>query len=109
MRWNKNGWNLVDHMFDYVAIGLLIFGFLLTMASGSKLLTYIIVYLCGLLVGRFLYMWNFQHKMRFWYPLIGFVIGLVLGARYGTFQGVMVSFVLGGIFGHYLQKKGHMR
>ena len=50
---NKKGnWNFLDLWVEYVAFLLLVLGFFVGLAAGSKVLTYIVLFLVGVLIGR---------------------------------------------------------
>jgi hypothetical protein len=106
-RMRKKGYamNLLDTWVDICALVLLVLGFFMTLVAGSKVLSVLIVGLSGMLVGRSIYMHKHKLQMRFWYVISGFIIGLVVGSRYLTYKGVLVTFVIGAFIGHYLRKK----
>ncbi len=107
IRWQKKAqaMNLLDRWVDYSALLCLIVGFFVSLVAGSKVLSVLIVLLSGMVVGRNIYMRKHKLQMRFWYILAGFIIGLVVGSRFLTYKGVLVSFVIGIFIGHYIRKK----
>jgi len=98
--------SLVDHWVDYVALLVLVLGLVLAFFSGSLVITYIIIFICGMVIGRYIYYRQHKLKIRFYYPVIAFLIGFVAGTRFGTYKGVIFFFVLGAICGSYIHKKG---
>jgi hypothetical protein len=106
-QWSKKAqaMNLLDRWVDYVALLCLLLGFFISLVAGSKVLSVLIVLLSGMVVGRSIYMRKHKLQMRFWYILIGFIVGLVVGNRFLTYKGILVSFAIGAFLGHYIRKK----
>lgn len=109
---NKKQWyrkaqamNLLDRWVDYCALLCLLVGLFISIIAGSKVLSVLIVLLSGMVVGRSIYMRKHKLQLRFWYILTGFIIGLVVGSRFLTYKGVLVSFAIGAFLGHYIRKK----
>lgn len=103
----KAALNLVDDWVDYVALFSLIGGVLISFKAESKVLSIIIVFISGLIIGRWIYFRKYKHQLRFWYPLTGFVIGLIFGSRFLTYKVALVTFVIATYIGYYL-KKNHV-
>lgn len=103
----KAALNLIDTWVDYVALFSLITGVLISFIAGSKVLSLVIVFISGLIVGRWIYFRKYKHQLRFWYPLTGFVLGLIFGSRFLSYKGVLVTFIVATCIGYYL-KKNHV-
>ena len=101
----KAQFTLVDHWVDVAALLVLILGLLLSFTSGSLVLTYLIAFLCGMIVGRYLHFRQHRLQLRFFYVVFAFVVGFALGARYGNFKVIIFLFVLGAITGNYIHKQ----
>jgi hypothetical protein len=93
---------------------LMIIGFIFALwaTSFSAVISYIVVFLSGMIGGRLLY--DRRKKLTFPYYLIiiGFLIGYVIGTYsvgYGSTTVVMILFILGILFGYYLCNKGYLR
>ena len=90
---------------------LMIVGFIVALwaTSFSAVISYVVVFLSGMIGGRLLY--DRKKKLTFPYYLIiiGFLIGFVLGTRYGSQKIVVVLFVLGLLFSYHLYNKGYLR
>jgi hypothetical protein len=95
----------VDHWTDIVALLVLVLGLVLSFISGSLVLTYIVAFLCGMVVGRYLYHRQHRLQLRFFYIILAFIVGFALGARYGNFKVIIFLFVVGAITGNYIHKK----
>ncbi len=101
----KAALNLVDNWVDYVAILSLIGGVIISFIAGSKVLSVIIVFISGLIIGRWIYFRKYKHHLRFWYPLTGFILGLIFGSRFLSYKAVLVTFVIGTFVGYYIKKQ----
>jgi len=77
--------------------------------SFSAVISYIVVFLSGMIGGRLLY--ERKHKLTFPYYIIiiGFLIGYLIGTYYGSKQVIIVLFVLGILFSYHLHNKGYIR
>jgi hypothetical protein len=75
----------------------------------SAFISYIIVFLSGMIGGRLLY----QRKKNLTFPyyiiLAGFLIGYLIGTYYGSRKVIIVLFVLGILFSYHLFNKGYIR
>ena len=100
----KAAMNLIDNWVDYVAFFSLIGGVLISFVSGSKVLSVIIVFLSGMIIGRWIYFRKYKHQLRFWYPLTGFLLGLIFGSRFLGYKSVLVTFIIGVCVGYYIKK-----
>ena len=77
--------------------------------SFSAVISYIVVFLSGMIGGRVLY--ERKKKLTFPYYIIlaGFLIGYVIGTYYGSRKVVIILFVLGILFSYHLYNKGYVR
>tara|TARA_B100001971_G_scaffold42872_1_gene37826 strand:- start:94 stop:426 length:333 start_codon:yes stop_codon:yes gene_type:complete len=77
--------------------------------SFSAVISYIVVFLSGMIGGRLLY----ERKKKLIFPyyiiLAGFMIGYVIGTYYGSRKVVIILFVLGILFSYHLYNKGYVR
>ncbi len=77
--------------------------------SFSAVISYIVVFLSGMIGGRLLY----ERKKKLIFPyyiiLAGFLIGYVIGTYYGSRKVVIILFVLGILFSYHLYNKGYVR
>ncbi len=94
---------------EIIAFILLIIGFLLSLAAPSAVLSYLIIFLGGMMAGRFVY--YKKRRMVFPYVLItiGFFIGYLIGSRYGNWLVITILFVLGSILSYYLHEQGYIK
>jgi len=88
---------------------LMIIGFIISIIAPSAVISYIVVFLSGMIAGRLLY----DRKKKLIFPyyiiLIGFIIGYVIGTYYGSRKVVIVLFVLGILLSYHLHNKGYIR
>ena len=92
--------------FVIMIIGLIV---ALWATSFSAVISYIVVFLSGMIGGRLLY----ERKKKLIFPyyiiLAGFLIGYVIGTYYGSRKVVIILFVLGILFSYHLYNKGYVR
>ena len=88
---------------------LMVIGFIIALIAPSAVISYIVVFLSGMIGGRLLY--ERKKKLTFPYYIIitGFLIGFVLGSRYGSRKVVIVLFVLGILLSYHLHNKGYIK
>jgi len=88
---------------------LMIVGFIIALFAPSAVISYIIIFLSGMIGGRLLY--DRKQKLTFPYYiiLIGFIIGYVIGTYYGSRKVVIILFILGILLSYHLHNKGYIR
>ncbi|GAF86208.1 unnamed protein product, partial [marine sediment metagenome] len=84
---------------------LLVIGFLLSLAAPSAVLSYLMIFACGMMGGRIWYEQRDNFKFPFFLIIIGFLIGYLIGTRYANLVVLIAFFVIGGILSYYLHKK----
>ena len=96
---------------EFVFFVLMVLGLIVGVwaSSFSAVISYIVVFLSGMIGGRLLY--DRKHKLTFPYYiiLIGFLIGYVIGTYYGDKRIVIILFILGALFSYHLYNKGYIR
>ena len=95
--------------FVFFVIMVMGFGVSIWASSFSAVISYLVVFLSGMIGGRLLY--DRKGKLTFPYYLIvaGFFIGYLIGTYYGSRKIVIVLFVLGILFSHYLYNRGYFK
>jgi hypothetical protein len=108
----RGAWNLYDDWGEIATLMLLVFGLVLSFVSGSAFITYLMIVICGIAVGR----WYFlrKHSLRFPFYMItfGFLVGFLLGVSItgrGSPLGALVLFFVGAYLGIYLHSKKILR
>ena len=90
---------------------LMVVGFIIALwaTSFSAVISYIIVFLSGMIGGRLLY----DRKKKLIFPyyiiIIGFLMGYLIGTFYGSRKVIFVLFILGILFSYHLYNKGYLR
>jgi len=77
--------------------------------SFSAVISYIVVFLSGMIGGRLLYERKRKISFPYYLIIIGFIIGYVLGTYYGSRMVVVILFVLGILLNYHLHNKGYIR
>ena len=88
---------------------LLIAGFLFSLAAPSAVLSYIIIFITGMMGGRLIYERRKSMVFPYILILIGFLIGYLIGSRYGHWLVTAILFVLGSILSYYLHEQGFIK
>jgi len=104
----KAGFSLIDSWVDYVALIFLALGTIVAFIAGSKVLTILIVLMCGMIVGRIYYLRKSGHQLRVWYLIGAFLVGLIVGTRFLTYKAVIVTFIVGTVMGYYIKKHKYL-
>ncbi len=79
--------------------------------SFSAVISYIVVFLSGMIGGRLLYDRKGKLTFPYYIIIIGFLLGYVIGTYigYGDKTVVIILFVLGVLLSYHLHKKGYIR
>ena len=78
-------------------------------SSFSAFISYIVVFLSGMIGGRLLYDRKKKLSIPYYLILAGFLIGFLLGTYYGSKAVIIVLFVLGILFSYHLYNKGYLK
>ena len=90
---------------------LMVLGFIIALwaTSFSAVISYIVVFLSGMIGGRLLYDRKGKLTFPYYIILIGFIIGFLLGTLYGSRRIIILLFVLGILVSYHLFNKGYLR
>lgn len=88
---------------------LLVIGFLVALFAPSAVVSYIVIFISGLIAGRLIYDRKGKGMFPYFLIIIGFFIGYLLGAYRGEREIMSVLFVLGALIGYYIYDKGILR
>jgi len=104
---NKKGgfFNLQERWVEIISLFLLIIGFLLALISGSAVVSYILIIICGLISGANLHKRKFGYKLPFFIIIIVFLIGFVIGDFYGETRFIIVFFIIGNYAGYLIHRR----
>jgi len=89
----------------------MIVGFIVALwaTSFSAVISYIVVFLSGMIGGRLLYERKQKLTIPYYIIIIGFMIGFLIGTIYGSRKVVIILFVLGILLSYHLHNKGYIR
>jgi hypothetical protein len=94
---------------EFIFFILMILGFVIALSAPSAVISYIVVFLSGMIGGRLLYQRKKRLTIPYYLILIGFILGYAIGTYYGSRQVVIILFVLGILFSYHLHNKGYVR
>ncbi len=103
--------DLVSMWVEYVALVVLFIGFFISMSSGSAFLSYIIIFLSGLLTGRILFQQRKALPFKYYILMFVFLIGYILGTyvSFGSRKVIVIVFILSNILSYYIHDKFIMK
>lgn len=92
---------------------LLLLGFFVSIALPNPWINYFIIFLAGLLSGRWIYKKKGKQPLfPFFLIIVGFLFGYMLGA-YPSYKVnakiIAILFIIGVIAGYYIHKKGYIK
>jgi len=88
---------------------IMIVGFIIALFTPSAFISYIVVFLSGMIGGRLLYLRKGKLSFPYYLILAGFLVGYVIGTYYGSRMIVIVLFVTGILFSYHLFNKGYLK
>ena len=104
----KKGFAFWTDWLELFTFILLIIGFIISIIAGSAVIAYAIIATCGGIVGRSHYRKKNKLKLPFYIITIGFLIGYLLGARYGNTIAYIIFFLIGVIISYFLHMEGYL-
>lgn len=84
---------------------LVVVGILIALSAPSAVISYVIIFLSGILAGRVVYKRKNKMKFPYFMIVVGLVIGYLIGAYYGSRWVVIALFIIGAISGYRLYEK----
>ncbi|MGM5481974.1 MAG: hypothetical protein ACQESF_00785 [Nanobdellota archaeon] len=97
---------------EWGSLFLLIIGFVLSLISGVAIISYLVIFLSGVFVGRIYYLRNVEIGFPFYMIVVFFLVGYLLGvylANNGGYFFYLLFFVLGVWLGWYLHKNKYFK
>jgi hypothetical protein len=92
---------------------LLLIGFFVSIALPNPWINYFIIFLAGLLSGRWIYRKKGKQPL---FPFFLIIVGFLFGYMLGAYPSVRVNgkiiailFIIGIIIGYYIHKKGYIK
>ncbi len=104
---NKKGFEFLDKWVELFFFILLVIGFIVSINIGSAFFSYIVIFLFGLMAGRFLQLR--KNIFPFYLIVLGLLIGYLLGSRYGNWKIVVFVFIIGAAVSWYVHEKEYIR
>ena len=98
-----------ENWVEYGAFVLLGVGVVLSLFSGSALMSYVYVVLVGFLFARLLWRWKKQMKVIIVFLMTAFIFGFVLGNFYGSRRLSAILFLAAVWVGYELHERGYMK
>ena len=104
---NKKGFNFLDKWAELFFFIMLVIGFIVSVIIGSAFFSYVVIFLFGLMAGRFL---NLRKEFFPYYLIVlGLLIGYIIGSRYGNWKVTLFLFIMGIAISWYLHEKEYIR
>ena len=94
---------------EMIAFILLLIGFIFASTAGSAFLTYITIFFCGMIVGRFWFERKKDIKIPYFILIVGFLLGYTIGTYYGNKLITILLFFIGSLISYYLHERGFIR
>jgi len=98
--------NYSENWPEYVGFILLAIGFFIALGAGSAVIAYVLVLAAGLMGGRIWFGIKDGQKLPWFIILFGFLIGFVIGSRYGDVKIIIFFYIFGIVLSYYLHDKG---
>ncbi|MBU0535728.1 MAG: hypothetical protein KKE20_02095 [Nanoarchaeota archaeon] len=105
--YNKKGEGFLDNWVEIFFLILLIIGFVISVSIGSAFFSYVVIFLFGLMAGRFLQLR--KNMVPFYLVVLGLLVGYILGSRYGNWKIIIFCFLLGTAISWYAHEKEYLR
>ena len=106
---SKSGLTWAEDWVEIVSIAAIVVGFFLSLSAGSAIINYVLILIIGFLVGRVIY--QRKHKFKFAFIIITalFLLGYLLGNRYGSTLITLLFFIVGSVGSYRLHHKGYIK
>lgn len=102
---------IFDTWVEILFFVLVIFGIILALAAKNPFLSYLIIFLIGLVCGRLIYQ---RKKMKkayefpFYFTLSGLLLGYLIGSNYGNWILLIIMFIIGIWTSYMLHKNKYL-
>ena len=103
--------DIVSMWVEYVALVVLFIGFFISMSSGSAFLSYLVIFLSGLLTGRIVFQNRKALPFKYYILMLVFFVGYIIGTyvSFGSRKVIVVVFILSNILSYYIHDKGYIK
>ena|SRR3989338_4011015 len=89
-----------ENWVEYLALLLLFAGFILALATGSAVVSYAVILLCGIVAARCSCTFGKNFKAPLAIIMVGFLAGYLLGVQYGSKKITLIMFIIGYIISY---------
>ena len=97
--------NLARFWVEYSFLFILIIGFIVALWSGSAVVTYLIILLSGIIIGRGWLLRKYHFQIPFVLITIAYLVGFILGSFHGETKYILVFFIVGIYVGYVLHSR----
>ena len=91
---------------EIISFILLVLGFFISLAAGSAVIAYTLILLVGAMGGRIWFRIKTELKAPWSIILMGFLVGFMIGSRYGDRKVIVVFYIFGIVASYYLHDRG---
>ena len=88
---------------------LMIVGIIIAFAAPSAVISYIMIFISGMMAGRVMYWRQKRFHFAYYIVIVGFLMGYIIGTYYGSRKVIVILFVLGAFLSYYLYDKKVLR
>lgn len=100
---DRKGIEFLDQWVEFFFLMVLIIGFVVSVSIKSAFLSYVVIFLFGVMAGRFL---NYRKRMfPFYLIILGLLLGYIIGSRYGLWKVNLFCFIVGAVISWYVHDK----
>ena len=97
--------NIYKNWVELLFFAIMVIGILISLLAPSAAISYIIMFLSGMLAGRIVYQRKGRMNLHYFIIIFGFVIGYLLGAYYGSRLITGILFMAGAMASYRLYEK----
>ena len=97
--------NIYKNWVELLFFSIMVIGILISHLAPRAAISYIIMFLSGLLAGRIIYQRKGRMSLHYYMIISGFVIGYILGAYYGSRLVTGIIFMAGAMASYRLYEK----
>jgi|TARA_Y100000310_G_C20691377_1_gene822474 hypothetical protein len=91
---------------EFVSFLLMVIGFFVAILAGSAVIAYTLILLAGFMGGRIWFRVKTNLKVPWSIILMGFLVGFMVGSRYGDKRMIVIFYILGIVASYYLHDRG---
>lgn len=100
-----NFFDIQESWVEITSLFLLVIGLIVALWSRSAVVTYMVIFLSGIITGRGLMQRKYSHKLSYFFMIIAYLIGFLVGHFYGKSKFILVLYIIGGYIGYVLHAR----